>query len=207
MEERATDELPALRLRQAVSVINHQFPWELILLLANVWIYSNVDLTHMEGAIEAFSKICEDIPQVLDVENSGSSDVYSFLDYSSVFLKFSNSRGMSKDTRNCSAPKFARLRKASGKPPQFHQVRSCFLFRDRPPFRNSSVFRVSIRSSPPFPKQLLPNLSLPKVPNPSQYPHSDHPPLPLKGIDFNSGRPSSSKYGERSPTLKVACTP
>ncbi|XP_076900422.1 transportin-1-like [Bidens hawaiensis] len=32
------------------------------------------DLTHMEGAMDALSKICEDAPQVLDVESPGSSE-------------------------------------------------------------------------------------------------------------------------------------
>ncbi|GJV85122.1 transportin-1-like protein isoform X1 [Tanacetum coccineum] len=32
------------------------------------------DLTHMEGAMDALSKICEDIPQVLDAESPGSSE-------------------------------------------------------------------------------------------------------------------------------------
>nr|GEU83293.1 transportin-1 isoform X1 [Tanacetum cinerariifolium] len=32
------------------------------------------DLTHMEGAMDALSKICEDIPQILDAESPGSSE-------------------------------------------------------------------------------------------------------------------------------------
>ncbi|KAJ0588039.1 putative importin-beta domain, armadillo-like helical, importin beta family [Helianthus annuus] len=34
----------------------------------------STDLTHMEGAMDALSKICEDAPQVLDVESPGSSE-------------------------------------------------------------------------------------------------------------------------------------
>ncbi|CAK9134566.1 unnamed protein product [Ilex paraguariensis] len=44
------------------------------LLLALVKCLDSNDLNHMEGALDALSKICEDIPQVLDSDISGSSE-------------------------------------------------------------------------------------------------------------------------------------